>query len=62
MNSCPRLLNIKEAALHIGVHYRQLLDSVSDGTIPTYRLHKSRKLVDVDEVVAIMREQGGSHE
>ena len=62
MSNKTRLLTIKEAALLIGVQYRQLLASVSDGTIPHYRLNKSRRLVDVNEVIETMREQGGSYE
>lgn len=55
----PRLLTIREASIVIGVQYRQLLNSVSDGTIPYYKLDKSRRLVDPDEVMETMREQGG---
>lgn len=62
MQRQARLLTIKEAALAVGVHYRQLLASVSDGSIPYYQLNRSRRLVDVDEVMTTMREQGGNHD
>lgn len=62
MEKQPRLLSIREAALHLGVEYRQLLISVSNGSVPHYRLHKSIRLVDPNEVVDIMKHTGGDHE
>lgn len=54
----PLLLSVKAAATHIGVQYRQLLAAVNAGEIPTYRLRRSRELVDVQEIMALMRKQG----
>lgn len=50
-----KLHTIKSAAEIIGVQYRQLLESCNDGTIPCYRINKSRRLVNIEEVVSIMR-------
>ena len=55
-----KLHTIKSAAEIIGVQYRQLLDAVNDKTIPCYRINKSRRLVDIEEVVSIMRAQAES--
>jgi len=62
MQKQPRLYTVKEAALLIGVQYRQLLSSVSDGTVPHYQLKKSRRLVDPDEVLAAMQKQEANDE
>lgn len=57
--SRDKLLTIKKAATEIGVQYRQLLDAVNNGTVPHYKLGKSRMLVSVPEVIAIMKTQNG---
>lgn len=53
-----QLKTIKEAASALGVQYRQLLDAVNDGTVPCYRIKKSRRLVSVPEILEIMKSQG----
>lgn len=62
MQKQPRLLTVREASISIGIQYRQLLSALSDGSVPYYQLNKSRRLVNPDEVVETMREQGGNHE
>ncbi len=57
----PKLHTIKQAAKIIGVQYRAVLQAVHDGTIPHYKIGKSRMLVSVPEVVAIMKNDGGGH-
>ena len=60
MENKKKLHTIKSAAEIIGVQYRQLLESCNDGTVPCYRIKKSRRLVDIEEVVSIMRTQAES--
>ena len=53
-----QLKTIKEGASCLGVQYRQLLDAVNDGTVPCYRIKKSRRLISVPEVLEIMKLKG----
>lgn len=57
-----QLYTIRQAADQIGLNYRQLLQAVNDGIVPHYRLGKSRMMVSLPEVLAIMQVQGGGHE
>ncbi len=52
-----KLKTIKQTANEIGIPYRQLLQSVNDGNVPHYRMHKSHRLLDPQEVLAAMRTQ-----
>mgnify|MGYP003579950388 CR=1 FL=1 len=54
----PALLPIKRAAEVIGLEYRQLLSAANEGLIPTYRLRTSRYLVNVAEVISVMKVKG----
>ena len=58
-NINSQLLTIKKAAQEIGIQYRQLLDAVNEGTVPHYRLRKSRKLVSIPEIIEIMKNNEG---
>lgn len=58
----PELLPIKKAASLIGVQYRQLLNAVNSGDVPHYKIGTSRQLVNLAEVVAIMKKNGGYNE
>lgn len=60
--SSNRFYTIRQAADRIGLNYRQLLNAVNDGAVPHYRLGKSRMMVSLPEVLAIMQVQGGGHE
>ena len=51
----PMLVTIKEASKIIGLQYRQILTAANEGQIPIYRLHKSRRLVNVSEVISLMK-------
>ena len=51
----PILVTIKEASKIIGIQYRQILIAADEGTIPVYKLHNSRRLVNVSEVISLMR-------
>lgn len=62
MEKSPELLTVKKAATIIGVQYRQLLNAVHCGDVPHYKIGKSRQLVNVQEVVAVMKQDGGRHE
>lgn len=55
MEQKPLLTSIKEAARQIGVEYRQLLRAVNDGNIPHYRLGTGVRLVDVSEILQVMK-------
>lgn len=57
-----QLQTIKKAACLIGVQYRQLLDAVNTNLVPHYKIGSSRKLVNVSEVIAIMKADGGNDE
>jgi excisionase family DNA binding protein len=59
--SQQKLYTIKQAANHLGVQYRQLLDAVNDGTIPHYKIGKSRRLLNKNEVLTLMKVQGGNN-
>lgn len=50
-----KLYSIKQTANELGIPYRQLLQSVNDGSVPHYRMHKSHRLLDPQEVFAAMR-------
>lgn len=54
----PRLLPLRKAAAEIGIDERQLRNAIKEKLIPHYRLRKSRTLVSVQEVIAIMKSQG----
>lgn len=58
----PELFTVKKAAAKIGIQYRALLDAVNQGTVPHYRLGKSRQMVNVTEVIKIMKCDRGDHE
>ncbi len=51
------LLPLKQAALKLHVNYRQLLDAVNCGDVPTYRLRKGRRLVNLNQIIEIMKEK-----
>lgn len=51
MDNEPYLLTIKQAAIRLGIQYRQLLDATNAGEIPYYQIGKSRRLVSVSEVL-----------
>lgn len=55
MTYSQKLLPLKEAAAHVGVPYRQLLQAVNEGLVPSYKLLNSRTLVKVNEVIAVMQ-------
>lgn len=52
-----KLYTVKQAASLLGVQYRQVLQSLNNGQIPHYRIHKSRRMVRLDEVLAVMKQQ-----
>lgn len=59
------LTTIAKAAKELGIPYRQLLQGVNEGIIPHYRIQKSRRLIKLSDVLAIMEQpsvNGGSHE
>lgn len=58
----PHLVTIKKASEIIGVQYRQILNALHEGIIPHYRLGNSRMLVNVSEVISIMRNNGAVSE
>ena len=51
----PELLTIKQAAKRLNLQYRQLLEAVNEGLVPTYRLRRGRKLVSPAEIFKIMQ-------
>ena len=58
MSNIPnKLKTIKQCANELGIPYRQLLQSVNDGTVPHYQMHKSHRRLDPQEVLAAMRTQ-----
>lgn len=58
MSNIPnKLKTIKQTANELGIPYRQLLQSVNDGTVPHYQMHKSHRLLDPQEVLVAMRTQ-----
>lgn len=61
-SSPPAFVPIKRAAELVGVHYRVLLEKVSDGTIPHYRLGRSRKLVRISQVIDAMQVTGDEND
>lgn len=62
LENTPRLFTIKQAAEQIGIQYRNLLQAVHDGKVPCYKLGKSRDLVSVQEVLSVMKTEGGRNE
>jgi len=60
-DSTPELVPIKTAAKQLNLHYRQLLSSIQEGLVPTYRLRRGRTLVSVEEIKSIMKRHGGEN-
>jgi hypothetical protein len=56
-----QLQTVSKAAQIIGVQYRQLLDAVNTNLIPHYKIGHSRRLVNISEVIAIMKTDGGQN-
>lgn len=56
-----KLHTIKSASSILGIQYRQLLDAVNNKTIPYYQVHKSRRMLKLEEVLSIMKQdvEGG---
>jgi len=59
-----RLITLKKASELSGIPYRQILSACNTGEIPYYQISKSRRLVDIAEVISIMRVEinGGDNE
>ena len=55
MKQEPYLLTIKEAAIRLGIPYRQLLEAANANEIPYYQVGKSRRLVSVSEILESMK-------
>ena len=55
----PVFLKIKAAALVVGLPYRVLLEAVNEGVVPHHRLGSSRRLVRIDDILAVMKLQVG---
>lgn len=61
IETSPKLYTIRGAANKLGIQYRQLLDGVNQKKIPHYRIQNSRRLLRLDEVLAVTKQgvEGG---
>jgi hypothetical protein len=57
-----RFVTLKVAAYDLGIPYWKLLRAAKAGTIPTYRILNSRRLVRISEVIAVINStrEGGA--
>jgi len=57
------LLTVKQTATRLNLPYRQVLEATNNGQIPYYQIGKSRRMLNIHEVLSsIIKNERSNHE